>query len=364
MVVLGMRILVATGIYPPEIGGPATYTVLLEKELPKYGHTVDVLPFAVSRNLPKILRHFHYSWKLCKKAKNADVIFAQDVASVGLPALLVSKLRRKVYLVRVPGDYAWEQSVQRYGVTDTIDVFQTKTYGMQVGLLRFIQTCVTKYATKVITPSNYFKNVVTGWGVSKDNIITIYNGVAVTVEPAAVEKPASWTLVSAGRLVPWKGFETLFQIIKDQPSWCLVVLGDGPEKKRYQALITELGISNRVFLKGAVSRSEIFGWCAAADVFVLNTEFESFSYQIVEAMSVGASIVTTRVGSIPELITDGVEGVLVEPNDTQALVSAIQSVSSDSSVWQNRKQAARAKAEMFSIQKTVETLAEVLESYE
>jgi glycosyltransferase involved in cell wall biosynthesis len=358
-----MNILVATGIYPPEIGGPATYTVLLEKELPKYGYTVSALPFAVSRNLPKLVRHVDYAFKLWKRAGEADVIFAQDVASVGLPALIVARLRRKVFFVRVPGDYAWEQSVQRYGVTENIDDFQKKSYGLKVGTLRFIQTVVTKYADKVITPSDYFRELVSGWGVPKEKISTIYNGVDLDVVPAIVERPQAFTIVSAGRLVPWKGFEALIEIIKANSNWHLVILGDGPERERYQKLIQQYSLENRILLKGSVPRPEIFGWCKAADAFVLNTEFESFSYQIVEAMSVGAAIVTTNVGSIPELITPDVEGVLCAPNDIVGITAAVKSIEDNPEAWAARKRAAHQKAQTFSITRTVEALIVVLKQY-
>ncbi|MEK7462324.1 MAG: glycosyltransferase family 4 protein [Patescibacteria group bacterium] len=358
-----MKILIATGLYPPDIGGPATYTVLLEKELPLQGYVVQVLPFAISRGFPKVIRHIHYAGALWRKAKTADIIFAQDVASVGWPALVIAKLLRKEFIVRVPGDYAWEQSVQRYGVVETIDQFQKKSYGLKVGLLRFIQTSVTKYADQVITPSNYFKQVVTGWGVLPQKITTIYNGVDLKVEAAPVKKPAAFTVVSAGRLVPWKGFMTLIEIIKDNPRWHLVILGDGKDRLRLQTQINESGLKDRVVLAGAVSRAEIFGWCKAADVFVLNTEFESFSYQIVEAMSVGAAIITTKVGSIPELITPGIEGILCEPNDKVCLTEAIKSIEHSPEIWLARKRAAEAKAQTFSINRTVTALVTVLKRY-
>ncbi len=358
-----MNILVATGIYPPEIGGPATYTVLLEKELPQHGYAVFALPFSVSRHLPKFVRHLDYAWKLWKKAGEANVIFAQDVVSVGLPAFIVARLRRKTFFVRVPGDYAWEQAVQRYGVTQTIDDFQGKTYGLKIGVLRFVQKVVTKYADRVITPSDYFRELVSGWGVSKEKISTIYNGVDLNVVPAPIKRPQSFTIVSAGRLVPWKGFETLIEIAKANQNWNLVILGDGPERLRYQKIIQQDNLESRIVLKGVVSRPEIFGWCKEADVFVLNTEFESFSYQIVEAMSVGAAIVTTNVGSIPELITPDVEGVLCVPNDVVGITAAIKSIEHNTEVWAARKRAAHQKAQTFSIARTVENLILVLKKY-
>ena len=96
-----MKILIATGLYPPEIGGPATYTALLERELPAHGHKVAVVPFSVSRWLPKGIRHVHYFFTLLSKSRGVQIIFAQDVASVGLPALLAAKVMRKKFFVQV-----------------------------------------------------------------------------------------------------------------------------------------------------------------------------------------------------------------------------------------------------------------------
>ena len=66
-------------------------------------------------------------------------------------------------MIRIAGDYAWEQAAQRFGVTDGIEEFQDKKYGLRVELLRWIQSFVAKNADKVITPSFYFKKVVSGW---------------------------------------------------------------------------------------------------------------------------------------------------------------------------------------------------------
>jgi len=73
-----MKILIATGIYPPDIGGPATYSKLLKDELPDRGIDVKVLSFGEVRHLPKIIRHFSYFLKVLKLGKGANVIYAQD----------------------------------------------------------------------------------------------------------------------------------------------------------------------------------------------------------------------------------------------------------------------------------------------
>lgn len=359
-----MKVLLATGLYPPEIGGPATYTVLLEQQLPKHGHEVNVLAFRFSRKYPKILRHLHFFYRIVCVARQADVVFAQDVVSVGLPALLAAKILRKPFFVRVPGDYAWEQSVQRYGVKESIDDFQTRLYGWRIEFLRKIQVFVTCHATQVITPSDYFKNLVSRWGVRSEQIVTIYNGVDFSFDEVLIKKPAPLTLVSSGRLVPWKGFVVLIELMQKLPDWHLVILGEGPSRKYLEELIVKRSLGDRVHLKGSVSRSEVFAWCKVADAFVLNTHFESFSYQVIEAMYSGVPVLTTAVGSLPELITSGHEGILLAPDDVEQWLAAIESVRTDSLHWRERTRNAIEKAQLFSIERTTNAFVSCMEKYE
>ena len=93
------KILIATGLYPPEVGGPATYSKLLFDTLPKHGFEVTVVSFGEVRRLPKGIRHVFYFFKIIKKGRYTDCIFAQDPVSVGLPAFLAARLLRKRFLL-------------------------------------------------------------------------------------------------------------------------------------------------------------------------------------------------------------------------------------------------------------------------
>src|SRR3989338_8932626 len=117
-----MRIVIAAGIYPPETGGPATYAKAMADELPARGIFVEVLPLREARRYSPF-HHIAYACMLFARAKDADIIFAQYSVSVGLAAFFVSRLRGKRFLIRVGGDYAWEQSVQRFGVKENLDAF-------------------------------------------------------------------------------------------------------------------------------------------------------------------------------------------------------------------------------------------------
>lgn len=166
--------------------------------------------------------------------------------------------------------------------------------------------------------------------------------------------------VSIGRLVPWKGFDTLIQAIGGLPDWKLVIIGDGPLRGDLEQMAQDTDVLDRVIFTGALSRAEVLGWLSASDAFVLNTSWESFSYQTVEAMMAGLPVIATNVCSIPELVEDDVEGVLVAPNDLYALKKAFVSVLDDRQLWAKRVAAGRVKAQFFSSDKTAAAIAALI----
>jgi glycosyltransferase involved in cell wall biosynthesis len=358
-----LRVLVATGIFPPSVGGPATYSRLLLEELPRCGIATGVLSFDEVRHLPKGLSHLVYFWRLLKCLGDYDLVYAQDPVSVGFPAWLAAKLRRRKFMIRVAGDYAWEQGCQRFGIRDSVDDFQGRRYGGQTEFLRRLQTFVVKRAAAVITPSQYFRGIVIGWGVSPERVSAIYNGIDLAEAPTP--DPESWetrprVLISAGRLVPWKGFGGLLRLLAVLPQWRLEIVGSGPEQSRLLDQARLLGVIERVNFAGALPRAELFRRLAAAKIFILNSAFESFSFQVVEALAAGVPVITTAVGSLPELVTDRREGLLVAPDDLEAMGEAIKFLENHPEISQRFVVAGRRKAETFAIKKTVDQLVEIL----
>jgi glycosyltransferase involved in cell wall biosynthesis len=351
-----MRILIATGIYPPDIGGPATYSKLLNDELPKRGVGVSVLSFGEVRQLPKIVSHIAYFFKAAVRSRKADIIFAQDTVSVALPAMLVAKLLRKRFFVRVPGDYAWEQAVQRFGVTDTIDAFQEKRYDRKTERLRSIQRLVVNAADTVITPSLYFKQLVSKWVREPQKVICIYNGIDLSDIPSPTGSFVPKTIVSAGRLVPWKGFIGLMKALKELPGWKLSIAGEGPMRKELENAAAELGVADRVEFEGQIPRSELIALIQRSEIFVLNTSFESFSFQVVETMAAGTPVIATNIGNLAEIVNDEGSGLLVAPDDVPAIVSSINRLSSDKGLRARLVAEAKKKAAQFSIERTLDAL--------
>jgi glycosyltransferase involved in cell wall biosynthesis len=365
------RIVLCTGIYPPSIGGPATYAKLLRDELPKQGIDVDVATFDDVRHLPKVVRHAAFFFMVLRRSWGVDAIMAQDTVSVGTPAALAALLLRKPLIVRVPGDYAWEQGSQRFGVTDDIDTFQSRRYGLAVEALRRIQRFVVRSARVAIAPSEYFAGIVRGWTKRPERVKRIYNGVERPVMPSRDQArrglgidPDAFVVTTIGRLVPWKGFEGAVDAFKlafpsAEGAERLFVIGDGPQRA---TLVSKATSDPRVTLTGSVDRDAVFRYLAASDVFLLNTSFESFSFQIVEALMAGIPVLSTSICNIPEIVEDGVTGTLVRPDDVPALAKALAAYRADPALGRAQGERGLARADLFSIERTVTELSAVIKN--
>jgi glycosyltransferase involved in cell wall biosynthesis len=369
-----MKILLAAGLYPPDIGGPATYASMLAGELPKQGIAVVVLPYGTVRHVPKVFRHLVYTYRLWQQSQGANRIYALDPISVGVPARLVAFLRRVPLLVRLGGDYAWEQGVQRFGVRGTLDEYSRSEYRRPwlVNILAAIQTWVVRGAETVVVPSAYLKSIVATWGITPEKIVVLYSA----VEPITVAAPRAElredfnfiepTIVSVGRLTPWKGFRTVIDVIALRTvrgeKTTLVIAGSGPEELALKAYAEAKGVSDKVRFVGALTQDALFAVIKAADVFVLNTAYEGLSHQLLEVMTIGTPIVTTPVGGNPELITDGVEGRLVAVNDTQAFDVAITEMLQNETLRETYTRNAQKRVEAFSAETAIVNITKFLRS--
>lgn len=334
-----MRIVIATPLYPPEIGGPATYAKIVEDGLPGKGIGVELVKFSDVRHLPKVIRHYAYYRRVLAAARGADAVLALDPVSVGLPAMFAAKRVGKPLIVKVVGDYAWEQGRQRFGITQNLDEFVRNTrVPFPVRVLRRIQTRVARSAARIIVPSEYLKGIVAAWGVPEEKIAVIYNGIELPKHIPVVEKrEGEFLIVSAGRRVPWKGFEEIERVAEGHPDW-------------------------RVYIASGLPREETLGWMKAADVFVLNSRYEGLSHMLIEALMLGMPIVATKVGGNPEVITDGESGLLIPAGDAATLERTIARVLSDGELRARLSARAKESAKRFSIETMLSATARLLTS--
>ena len=110
-----MKIVIATGIYPPEVGGPSYYAQGLAEALRAAGHDAPVVTYGLLKVLPTGIRHLAYMFRLAPRLIGADAVVALDTFSVALPAVLLARLFRIPVIVRTGGDFVWEHYLERTG---------------------------------------------------------------------------------------------------------------------------------------------------------------------------------------------------------------------------------------------------------
>jgi glycosyltransferase involved in cell wall biosynthesis len=129
-------------------------------------------------------------------------------------------------------------------------------------------------------------------------------------------------LLAVARLTPQKGVDVAVRALPSLPAdTVLVVLGEGPERPVLEHLARVLGVEGRVFLPGRVP--DVAAWLRRATLLVHPARWEGFGLGVLEAMLAGLPVVASRVSSLPELVVEGETGLLVPPDDEQALAAAI-----------------------------------------
>jgi glycosyltransferase involved in cell wall biosynthesis len=162
--------------------------------------------------------------------------------------------------------------------------------------------------------------------------------------------PGAFVLVGLGRLIPVKGFDLLVRAlpsVSDQIAATRALLvGDGPERSRLEALAAAVSASGH--LRFAGETRDAASHLVAADVVVVPSRNEGMGRVIVEAMALGLPVVATAVGGIPAVVTDGECGRLVEPDDVEALAASLVELGRDPALRRKLGEAGRVRAEAFS----------------
>ena len=152
-----------------------------------------------------------------------------------------------------------------------------------------------------------------------------------TLTPPCLAGDRSY-LLAVGRLVSSKGFDVLIaafaRLCADLPSWQLVILGEGPERKALEAQVAVAGLAERVLLPGRAGN--VGDWYAASSLYVMSSRFEGFPNTLAEAMACGLPAVSFDCDTGPrDIIRHEVDGLLVPAGDAAALEAALRRLMAD-----------------------------------
>jgi glycosyltransferase involved in cell wall biosynthesis len=168
---------------------------------------------------------------------------------------------------------------------------------------------------------------------------TIYNGVPSGRLARSEPRGDGATVMSLGRLEHQKGFDVLLDALAQVPTGRLLLVGDGRQRRALEERAHSLGLADRVRLTGWVENPRTL--MAEVDVFALPSRFEGFPLSVVEAMLAGLPVVAADVGSVREAVIHDQTGLLIDPDDADALAAALERLLGDETERRRLGEAAR-----------------------
>lgn len=376
-----MKIVIATPIYPPEIGGPATYVKELceqihhkyEIKIVAYTNSHEIFPgtklIPVSKNRSLPYRLIAYTKAIWEASSDADIIYVQNAMAAGLPVALVSLFRQIPFVLKFVGDEAWERASQHRLTNKRLDEFLNKPEGgLKIRLMMLIQRFVLNRASIVTTPSIYLSEIIKKtYGVIGKHVTVNYN---------AAEKPEilpfqtnrkTHQIVTTARLVTWKGIDGIIKAIallkETIPDIKLMVAGDGPELENLKDLSKKLGVKENVTFLGRISRAETWQLRNNSEIYVLNSLYEGLPHTVLTNFAAGIGTIATNIPGTDEAVYDEQTGLLIEASNPEQLAEAIKKLLSDPDLRQRLvKNAYKLLKEKFSWETHIQKLEEIFQS--
>lgn len=321
-----MRIILATGIYPPEIGGPAGYVKGIATEFVKQGHEVTVVTYGdekteigenyqvkiIKKSHSILVRYAKYAYGCFKLAYRADVVYAQGPVSEGFPAALASIFARKPFILKIVGDFAWEQYMQGDSAKsnpESLDEFLQKKHQRKIRMYEIVERWTAKRAKRIIVASQYMRESIAKWGVDKAKIQVIYNSIEFKPFHSDVDYRLELNLpknkkiiITAGRIIYWKRLDIIIRCLTTLgDDYIFVIAGDGPMVQPWKRLAQELGVEKRIIWLGRVDRGLLAKYIKSSNVFVIPSCLETFSFVLLEAVQQGCPCVISDRGGMVEV---------------------------------------------------------------
>lgn len=372
-----MKVLLVSGIWPPDVGGPASHAPELASFLHSSGHEVTVLTTAdatppereytvrhVSRRLPAGVRHVVVAADIGRRARTADVVYTTSM--VGRSAL-GTWIARRPLVVKLTGDEAYERARRRGFFDGDLDQFQRARGGVVVRVLRRARDLALARAAHVFVPSSYLHGLALGWGLAPERVSVLPNPAPELPRFRPREELRrelgirGLTLGFAGRLTTAKALDVALAALAKVDGVALTIAGDGPDRDGLERAVRGLGLDGRVTFLGPLPRERVLELFHAVDAALLSSTWENFPHSLVEALAAGAPVIATAVGGVPEVVRDGENGLLVPPADVAALAAAISRYRDDGALRERLRAGAAPSVEAYRPERVLGRITERLE---
>jgi glycosyltransferase involved in cell wall biosynthesis len=360
-----MKILLVSGIYPPDVGGPANFVPKLAKHLLELGHEPTIVTLKskgshqqnefkvvyISRELPKIIRIPLVIFRIFQQIQENERIFANGLF---FETALAMKFKKSQATAKIVGDEIWQKNFDTKKKNISALDFSITKQSLKNRLLRKISNWSFEQFDSLITPSRLLVDLVRIWGLSKP-VHLIFNGVKI---PKLNSREKKYDLITVSRLIPLKRIDKLIQIAA-KLKLSLAIIGVGDSEADLKELAKSLS-ANVTFL-GYRNQREIFELLQDSRYFSLLSIHEGLSFALLESMAAGTPPIASRVNGNESVVTDGFNGYLVDADNLEICTQQFEIILADKSNYDLiSKNAIKTINASYSLEKTLHETSTII----
>lgn len=328
-----MKVMLTSGIYEPDIGGPATFIPELAQSLVNQNNKVGVVTlgkfekedhsksweiFKIPRTR-KLLRFPRTIFRIYAESKNYEVIFANGLFLETALALYARRGKIKG-IAKIVGDPVWERAVNQGKTQLGLQEFnQSKKFNLKFKVQRFLFNWAFGKFEMIICPSEELSLLVENWLPGKV-INVIYNGTNCYEFNESRVKQTKYDLILVSRLVEWKNIDKVLAALSGL-NYKIGIIGTGPEQENLIEMSKSLNL-NIDFL-GSMTKEEVQVKLTQSKVFVLYSDYEGLSFALIEAMANGLAVIASSNEGNSSVITNDFDGILVPLQDLNGLRQSV-----------------------------------------
>ena len=326
-----MKVLLISGIYRPEIGGPATYIPTLADELLAQAIEVEVVTLKnlgepdqieawpinyVIRNQRLLLRFAKSVLLILRKSKLSDSVFSNGLFEETAFALILKKQKS---VAKVVSDPVWERALNNGETFLNVIEFNTSKLSFKHSLQRILLRWSLNRFEVITCPSSQLKKIIEDWGVKKP-VKFIPNGVSILDEKST---SIDFDLVTVCRLIKLKNIDKIIRACLET-NLSLAVVGSGPEELTLRELAISIGAKVTFF--GQLNKNEVNNILLRSKIYLNLSDHEGLSFSLLEAMSSGLPSIVSNIQGNTNVITDGIDGLVIDIKDKNQLINAIKTL--------------------------------------
>ena len=362
------RVIIVSGIWPPDVGGPATHAARVADALEADGHVVSCHGYSArentegrhaifARSTHPVLRALQVVVSLIRRSSGA-VVYATGLHDQVAVAATLKRPSRIV--MKVVGDAVWERSRAKGRTELSIEAFQDHRVGLRDRIHRAVWRWSLGRADAIVLPAAYLDRLLGPHYWPHARATVVRNGLPMHPETVRPRTGPARRFLYVGRLIPHKRVEWAISAIARLEEARLEIVGDRPHRGELVALSEQLGVSDRVTFHGPLANSDVLSMMDRCDAFITCAEYEGLPHSVVEALSRGLPVLASDVGGTGDVVSHGHNGLLFDTRERA--MEAAHRVYAEAELLGRLSEESAPSVAGWGIDRTLEEVKRVLET--